>query len=115
DLQAPRHAAAFAHDVEAERPLRILRFEIHFAGGDLRTLRDDHEILDQLLHRGEHLVLRRRKNLSRIFRIPVAAGKILDDLANDANGLAHLFAPDEITIIAVPLRADGYVELVLFV
>src|SRR5882724_13275645 len=49
DLQAPRDTAALAHDIKPQRALRVFRLKINFSGRHLRTLGDEHEILDQLL------------------------------------------------------------------
>ena len=57
DLQAPRHTAPLGDHVEAQRTLRVFRFEVGLTGRELEPLGGDHEVLNQFLHAGEHLAL----------------------------------------------------------
>src|SRR5439155_22219924 len=59
DFQPVRRSSAFAVDVKAEFALRVFRAEINFTGRRVNTLRDEDELVDQLLHAREHFFLGR--------------------------------------------------------
>jgi hypothetical protein len=115
DLEPVRNAAALAHDVEAEDALGVFRFEVDFTGGHLRTLGHEHEVLDQLLHRGENFSFGGTKMRLASVAYHGPGGNLAIAWLDDAHGLLHLLAADQIAVVAITRRADGDVELVLLV
>src|SRR5262249_9082128 len=69
---------------------------------------------DQSFHRALHLAPARRRDLvvgDHDRPLPVRRPQLLDALLHDAHGLAHLFHPDQIAVVAVAVLADWNIEI----
>src|SRR5690606_5587079 len=88
DSQAVWHASAAGLYEATKRALGRLALEVDLARRHVRSFGDDHEVLDQLLHRGERPVLVREDDALLILRAVRPARHRGADLADDAHALA---------------------------
>ena len=114
DLETVGNAATLAVDVEAELTLGVLRAEVDLAGGGVDALGGDDEVVDELLHLLEDLLLRGEGALA-VDHVDGAAGDSVDGLTQDAQALTHLLDTDEVAVVAVADGADRNLEVVLLV
>lgn len=90
DLESVRNTAADAIDVESEFSFGIFCAEIDLSFGGIDPLGDDHELMNELFHLGEHFVFGRKIT----FAIAVeewSLGYLCEDLLEYPATLAHLF------------------------
>src|SRR5438876_2442258 len=112
-----RRAATFAVDVEAELALWVFHAEINLPGRRVDALRDEDELVNEFLHAGQHLFLRRQDDLpsGHVDGLPRpivrTAGQSIEALMQDAHALAHLLQANEIAVITIADRTDRDVEL----
>ncbi len=101
-------------NVKAEFALRILRREVNLALRRVDPLGGDDEMVDQLLHRHQHPLLR-REHAFRIRQVDRARWHRVEHLSADADRLAHFFHTDLVAGVAIALVCDRHVEIVFFV
>ena len=114
DLEAVRNPSALAVDVEAELSLGILRAEVDLATRGIDPLGGDDEVVDELFHALEDLLLRGKGALS-IDHVDRAARDGIDGLSQDPEALAHLLDTYQIAVVAVADRTDRDLKIVFLV
>src|SRR6266404_3109667 len=105
---------AVGDQIDAELSLRRLNRGVNLAGRNVEALGVKLEMVDQRFHRTLHFTTARRENLVILHRDgPLAIGhaKLRNALLHDAHGLAHLFHPNAVTVVAVAVFADRNVEI----
>mmetsp|Transcript_17972 Transcript_17972/g.55975 ORF Transcript_17972/g.55975 Transcript_17972/m.55975 type:complete len:430 (-) Transcript_17972:116-1405(-) len=114
DATPVRARAAVGDEEDAKLALGRLDARIRLAGGHGHALRVVLEVVDERLHRVLHLLARRRGDLA-VVRFDQAGLHPVEALRDDAQRLAHLLAPDQVTVVTVTVVPNGYVKVKLVV
>src|SRR3954463_10138198 len=114
DLQPMGRAATATINVETELTLGILRTKVNFTRRRVHALGHENEMVDQLLHLREHLLLFGQHGfVVRDVNGPIR--KLVEALMENAHALPHLFHAHEVTIVAIAHRTNRDIELQLIV
>ena len=106
NFQAIGDSSAFGADVEAEFAFGVFGSEIDFASRGINALGRDDEVVNQFLH-AHHYALLVGQGAFRVDEVDRAIGNGLENLTNDANGLAHLFHADLVARVTIAFFRNG--------
>src|SRR2546429_3830651 len=112
ELHPPRAGATIGDDVAAQLPARRLDGDVDLALGTAVALGYDLEVVDPGLHRGLQLLAWRQYDLA-VIRDPRLSFQTLEPveaLVDDLHRRLHLFDPDPVAVVGVPLREHRHVE-----
>ena len=114
DLAPVRSLATITDDKDTHLALGSLDGGVGLTRRDLVTLAVEQEVVDESLHVLLHGGTRWGSNLV-VLDLDWARGDLVKALVNDAERLTELLHTTEVTVVAVTVLTDGYVELDLTV
>src|SRR3989454_9980787 len=114
DLHPVWLVSAIRNQVEAELAARAFDEGVDIADRTLEAFTDEPEMVDDRLHALAELGTRRQGDLA-VGSEPGAVRQVIDRLLQDSQALAHLRHPHPVPVVAISVRSDRHLEVVLLV